>query len=180
MKTKRRTVALLPGSGLKWLVYGLLTLCVMLMQMAPRFFPVVAGARPVPLVLLVVCVALFEGARMGAGIGLLAGLLWDVYVFRPFGFDALILMVVGLMVGLLVQWLLRANFLAAMLLSIGSVLAQSLLEWICCYLLFRKEQMWQILVKVYLPNALYTVLLAPLMFWLILWIARLLRRRTNG
>ena len=179
MKTKQRAGLFLSKTTSSWLVYGLLTLLIVLMQMAPHFFPSVWHARPVPLVLFVVCVALFEGARVGGGIGLLAGLLWDVYSFRLFGYDALILMMIGIAVGLLVQWLLRANFLSAMLLCTAGVLLQTFLEWLFCYVIFLKEESLAVLGKVYLPNALYTVMLAPLMYWCVLGIARLLRRRGN-
>ncbi len=180
MKTKKASGSFWSKSTLSWVVYGLFTLCVLVMQTAPRFFPTIAHARPVPLVLLVVCVAVFEGARIGAGIGLLAGLLWDIYSFRLFGFDALILMALAVAVGLLVQWLLRANFFSAMLLCAGGILVQALLEWLFCYAIFQREETWTILLQVYLPNCLYTLLLAPLMYWLVLVLARSLRRRSNG
>lgn len=180
MKTKHRVGFLLSRTSLSWVIYGLLTVAVLLMQTAPRFFPAIGYARPVPLVLLVVCVAMFEGVRFGVGIGLLAGLLWDVYSFRLFGYDGLVLMAIGMTVGLLVQWLLRANFLSAMLLCVSGVLVHTLLEWLFCYVIFLKEEVWTVLLRVYLPNALYTVLLAPLVYWGILGIAQRLRRRSNG
>lgn len=177
MKTKRRVGFLLSRNALSWVVYGLLTLLVLLFQNAPRFFPTVWHARPIPLVLLVVCIALFEGVRLGAGIGLLAGLMWDVYSFRLFGYDALILLLIGVTVGLLVQWLLRANFLSALLLCTAAVLTYTLTEWLFCHVIFQKQEIWTLLLEAYLPNALYTLVLAPLMIWLVLQIARYLRRR---
>lgn len=180
MKTKRSSGSFWSKTYVSWLVYGLLALLILVMQTAPRLFPAVVFARPVPLVPFVVCVALFEGARIGAGIGLIAGLLWDVYSFRLFGFDALLLMAIGLAVGLLVQWLLRANFLSALLLSAGAILLQAVLEWLFCHVLFQKEELLTWLVKVYLPNAAYTMVLVPLIYWLALAVARFLRRRANS
>ena len=180
MKTKQRAGFFPSKTALSWMVYGLLALLIMLLQTAPNVFPTIGYARPVPLVLFVVCVALFEGARIGGIVGLVAGLLWDVYSFRLYGYDALILMAIGITVGLLVQWLLRANFLSAMLLCVGGVCAQAFFEWLFCYAFFQKEEVWTVLAKVYAPNALYTILLAPLMYWLILGVALFLRRRTNG
>lgn len=161
---------------LSLLIYGLAALTVLLLQNAPHLFPTLWGARPVPIVLLVVCVALCEGAQAGAIIGALSGLLWGIYSFRLFGFDALVLMLLGLTAGLLVEWLLRANLLSALLLCTGACLAQALLEWLFCYVLFFKEQVLAVLCRVYLPNCLYTVLLTPLMYWLVLGLARLIRR----
>lgn len=164
---------------LSFLVYGLAALVVLLLQSAPHLFPSLWGARPVPVVLLVVCVALCEGAQAGAIIGGLAGLLWGIYSFRLFGFDALVLMLIGLTAGLLVEWLLRANLLSALLLCAGACVAQALLEWLFCYVIFFKEQVFAVLVQVYLPNCLYTVVLTPLMYWLVLGLARMIRRNVR-
>lgn len=163
-----------------WVVYGVGALLWMLLQTAPRVFPTILNARPVPLILFVTCVALFGGAKVGAIIGMLSGLLWDVYAFRLFGFDALLLMIIGLTAGLLVEWLLRANFLTAMLLCVGAVLFHSLAEWFFCHVIFLHQQVFELLYLVYLPNALYTILLAPSMYGITLLLARFIRRRTNG
>ena len=151
-----------------------------LMQMSPRFFPEIAFARPTPLVLLVVCVALLEGPVVGSIMGMVAGLLWDLYSFRIFGYYGLMLLSIGLIVGLLVQWLLRANFLSAMLLCVSGVVLYTMLDWLICYVLFLNAEMGDVLVHVYLPNALYTVLLSPLTYGFVLILARFLRRRKKS
>ena len=176
MKTKRSTGFFWVQHYLTWIVYGFCALLIMLMQMAPRFFPVIFDARPTPLLLFVICVAMFEGPRIGAVIGVLVGLLWDLYGFRLFGLNAMILLLLSVTVGLLVQWLLRTNFLSGMLLCAGGVLIHVLLEWSLCYALFLHKETFVVLLRVYLPNALYTVLLAPFMYWLVLFLARFLRR----
>ena len=159
------------------LLYGVGALVLLLLQNAPSFFPSVWYARPVPLVAYVVCVAVLEGAKAGAIIGAISGTLWGLYTFRVFGFDALLLMAIGLVVGLLVEWLLRANFLSAMLLCAASVLAQALIEWFCNYIIFYKQTAFAVLLRVYMPNCLYTILLSPLIYWIVLRLAHLLRRK---
>lgn len=160
-----------------WILYGVAALIIALMQMSPRCFPVIAFARPAPLILFTVCVAMLEGPALGSVMGLLAGLLWDLYSMRIFGYYGLMLMVIGLTVSLLVQWLLRANFLAAMLLSLCGVAVYTVLDWLICYVLFLHDEMITVLVHVYLPNALYTALLSPLMYGFVLALARFLRRK---
>lgn len=177
MKTKYSVGFFRSQNALSWIVYGLSAFLLMLFQMAPRFFPVIANARPEPLILLVVLVAMFEGPYLGAGIGTLAGLLWDLYSFRVFGLHAVLLMVIGVVVGLLVQLILRANFISGMILCVGGTLVHSLLEWLLCYALFMHNETWTVATKVFLPNALYTVLLAPIMYSVVLLLAHLLRRR---
>lgn len=180
MKTKRPVGIYVGRNYLSWLLYGGSALLLLLLQTAPRLFPVIHNARPSPLVLFAVCVAIFEGPQMGAIIGVIAGLLWDMYSFRLFGLNAMLLLLICVTVGLLVQWLLRANFLSGMLLCAGGVLTHMLLEWLLCYALFLHEETGAVLWHVYLPNALYTVLLSPLMYWGVLWMARFLRRRQKN
>lgn len=180
MKTKRSTGLFWVRNYLSWILYGLGALLIVLLQMAPRFFPVILNARPAPLLLFVVCVAVFEGPKVGAAVGVFAGLLWDLYSFRLFGLNAFILLLISITVGLLVQWLLRANFLSGMLLCAGGVLAHTLLDWLLCYALFLHNETGVVLLHVYLPNALYTMALAPFIYWMVLVMARFLRRHRKG
>lgn len=177
MKAKRSMSFYFGKNYISWLLYGGLALLLMLVQTAPRFFPVIGYARPTPLILFAVCVAFFEGPQMGAVIGTIAGLLWDLYSFHLFGLNAVFLLIISVAVGLLVQWLLRANFLSGMLLCVGGVMVHMLLEWLLCYVLFLDPESGAVLVRVYLPNALYTIALAPIMYAVVLLVARFLRRR---
>lgn len=177
MKTKKSVGFFRSKDTMTWIVYSICAFLTMLMQMAPRFFPTVYEARPTPLILLTVCVALFEGPRLGAIIGAIAGLLWDLYTFRVFGLHAMLLMLIGVSVGLLVQLILRTNFLSGMLLCLCGVLTHTLLEWLLCYVLFLHEESVTVLLNIYLPNALYTILLSPIVYGITLFWARLLRRK---
>lgn len=160
-----------------FLLYGIGALVVLLLQNAPSFFPTILYVRPVPLIVYVTCVAVLEGAKAGAFIGVLSGALWGLYAFRVFGFDALLMMVIGVAVGLMVEWLLRSNFLSAMLLSGVAVLTYELVEWLFSYVVFYKQTAVEVLIKAYLPICLYTIVLSPLIYWLVLLFARLLRRK---
>ncbi len=158
-------------------IYVAVTLLFFFLQTAPHGFLPVYGARPEPLILLTVGVAVMEGAKAGGFIGFLAGLLWDVYSLRLFGFQALMLLLIGVTAGLLIEWLLRTNFLSMLLLCGGAVLLHTVLDWFLCNVIFVKEDALTMLWRIYLPNALYTFLLTPLVYWLTRWLARCLRRR---
>lgn len=177
MKSKKNSGSFRLQQYWSWILYSAVVLVVALLQTSPNGFPVIAFARPTPLVLFVVCVAMLEGPAVGSVMGVVAGLLWNLYSSRVFGYYGLMLMAIGLTVSLLVQWLLRANFLSAMLLCVSGVAVYTLLDWLLCYVLFLHDEMGTVLVRVYLPNALYTILLSPLMYWLVLTLARFLRRK---
>ncbi len=158
------------------LLYSAGAFLLLLLQAAPNVFPTVWHARPAPLLLYVVCVGVFEGAKAGALIGTLSGLLWGLFSFRLFGFDALLMLAIGLAAGLLVEWLLRANFLTAALLCGSAVLLQALLDWFFTYVIFDREDLFAILLQAYLPNGVYTILLMPPVYLAVLGMARLIRR----
>lgn len=163
-----------------WIMYGLSALLVVVLQSAPRFFPPIFYARPLPIVAFVICAAILGGARTGAAVGVWSGILWGIFSFRLFGFDALVLMLFGLVAGLLVEWYLRANFYTSLLLSACGILLHVLIEWVFCFVIFQKENLAETLYRVLLPNALYTFLLSPLMFGLSYLIARIVRRFSNS
>ena len=180
MKTKKASGLFRMQNYWTWILYSVAVLLLALMQMSPRFFPEIAYARPTPLVVFVVCIAMLEGPAVGSVMGMVAVLLWGMYSTRVFGYYGLMLMGIGLVVGLLVQWLLRANFLSAMLLCLSGVVVYSLLDWLMCYVLFLNAEAATVLLHVYLPNALYTVLLSPLAYGCVLLLARFLRQKKKA
>lgn len=159
-----------------WVVYGITALVLFMFQYIPTLLPRIGNARPLPLLIFVVCVSVFEGARAGAVMGILSGLLWGLYSSHVFGFDALILMIIGIACGLLVEWLMRANFLTTCILCFSAILFQLLCDWFFCHVLFGAPNKLEMLWRMYLPNGLYTLCLTPLMFVLIRFIARKIRK----
>ncbi len=160
---------------LRWVAYGLVLIALSLLQAAPRLFPAIGGARPIPLITAVVCIAMFEGPFVGAAAGVGSGLLWALYADRLLGFDALLLLAVGCACGVLVQLLLRNNWLTALLLNGAVLLVYTLIDWLVRFVLFWQEGAGAVLFGMLLPNALYTWVLSPLMYWLFYTIARGLR-----
>lgn len=158
------------------LAYGLLILILGLWQAAPRGWPVIGGGRPLLLVPLVAAVAMFAGPVGGGAAGVAAGLLWDMYSNRLFGFNALVLLIIGCAVGLLVRLLLRNNVLSAFLLTAGSVVAQALVDWLCYYLLPGREGVLLLLQRTVLPNVVYTLVLALPIYGLVRFVTKILKK----
>ena len=160
---------------LRWFAYALVLLLISLLQASPRMLPTVGGAHPLPLISAVVCFAMFEGPLTGAGIGIGAGCLWALYTERLFGFDALLLMIVGCTCGLLVQLLIRNNWMSALLLNAATIAAYTLIDWLVRYVLFAQDGAFHALWYILLPNALYTLILSPLVYLAAYGLARSLR-----
>jgi rod shape-determining protein mreD len=165
------------GRYLKWTAYGLLLLGTAILQMAPRVFPPVFGARPLLLVPVIISIAMFEGPIGGAAAGIAGGLLWDLYADRLFGFNALFLMAIGCACGLLVRLLIRNNLLSALLLFAGGLLVQGLMDWFFNYVLLLKDNPLFVLVRLTLPDMGYTLVVSPALYGLTLLVAKILRKR---
>lgn len=162
---------------LTWTAYGLLMLATIIVQSLPHGLPAIGGVRPVLIVPLVVCTAMYEGPVGGAAAGIAAGLLWDMFSDRLLGFNALLLLIVGCACGLLVRLLIRNNLLAALLLSAAGLLVTGLADWFFNHVMALQKESLFALVHLTLPRALYSFLLTPLLYGLVTLIARTLRRR---
>jgi cell shape-determining protein MreD len=178
---KRRFTAEVPHPRLnsrvvEVLAYGLLILLLGLWQAAPRGWPMIGGGRPLLLVPLVASVAMFAGPLGGGAAGVAAGLLWDMYSNRLFGFSGLVLLVIGCSVGLLVRLLLRNNVLSALLLTVGATLAWATVDWLCYYLLPMREGMVFLLTQQVLPNAVYTIALCLPIYGLVRLVTKILKK----
>ena len=160
---------------LRWFAYGMILLLVSVLQSSPRVFPVIGGAHPFPLLPTAVCIAMFEGPLVGAGVGVGAGVLWAMYADRLFGFDALLLLVIGCLCGLLVQVFIRNNWMSALLLNGAVLVIYTLVDWLVRYVLFSIDGALWALWDILLPNMLYTFALSPVLYFLIYRVARALR-----
>lgn len=159
------------------LLWGGLTLLFALWQAAPRGFPEIGGGRPLILIPLTTAVAMFTGPVGGAATGAAAGLLWDLNSVRLFGFNGLMLMLIGCGAGLMVRLLLRNNALSAGLLALGGTALQGLADWAVNYLLPNRPGVGLLVVRTLLPNAIYTCVLALPIYGLVRWIAKKTRGR---
>lgn len=162
---------------LKWTAYGLWLLLICVLQNTPRLLPEILGARPVLVVPLVVCIALYTGPLGGAAAGVAAGLLWDMYSTRLLGFNALLLLVIGCVCGLLVRLLIRNNILSAMLLMTAALVLQGLADWLGNYVILAVEDAGFVLLHTILPNMAYTLVLSPLLYLITRAIAKGLAKR---
>lgn len=159
----------------RWTAYGLLILVTFLLQSAPHALEI-AGIKPLLLLPLTVAIGLFTGPIGGGAAGAVSGFLWDIYADCLPGFHGLLLLCIGCASGLLVVLLMRNNLLTATLLCAGALVLEILYDWGLTYCLLRQDHPFLLLWNVYLPTALYTVLVSPILYLLTLWITRFLQK----
>lgn len=159
----------------RWFVFLLLLLLIDMLQNTSGLFPQVFGARALLLVPAVACLGMFEKETAGALFGLFAGLLWDTVSVQHSGFNSVFLMIFGCFCGLMVSHLMQNTLLSALILGAGGSVLYVLLYWLFFLALPRDADMWQVLVRFYLPSALYTILTAPFLYLILRFIRKHMR-----
>lgn len=177
MKESRGLPEVLASVRLKdsWIyatAYGIVLLCVLFLQMAPHGLPTVCGVRPLPVIPLTVFVAMFRGPLAGGITGAVSGFLWGVFSPHLLGVDALLLLAVGCVCGLLVHMLMRNNLISALLLTAAAAVLVCLVDWVLFTAIWHPEECLFALWRWVLPQILYTVAISPLLYGILLWMAR--------
>lgn len=147
----------------KYAVYVLLLLLSHLFQNSLQIFPAFFGVRPVLLISVTVCIAMYEGEIAGAAIGLFAGALWDTVTVTADGYNALYLMGSCAICGMVLRIFLRNNILTYI--WINTIITVLYFATYVIFFITSRGISGGLLLffKFYLPMAVYSVLLTP--FW---------------
>ena len=156
----------------KYIRRALLCVLVFFAAMAQHvpWIPGVFGVRPLPLLPLVVCVAVFDQEIPAIFFGAFAGILWD---FNAPGvpWRALYLTFVAFACAMLMRYLLNRNRLTIGLLVFASSALYLLLSW----LVVSGDP--RVLLRFSLPTLAYIMLVAPVCYFLAYWIVKRTSRK---
>ena len=144
----------------KYTVYCLIIAVAGLLQNTPGLFWQIGSARcflllPVTL-LLVMCV-------------------WDLHAAKSAGFNALFFMLLCFGVSAVMERYIRSTFVTHMLFALPAPFLYGLLYWLCFILIKGVDGGTNTLFTFYLPCALYTAVVAPILWFLL----RPLHQRLN-
>lgn len=157
---------------IKWAVYTIIVLLMYVLQTTPGLFSIF-GVRPVLLVPLAVCIAVFEGSVAGAIVGgVLCGWLLDMASARLSGFNALILLGCCFGVGLMVEYLMRGNLASVLLLCAAVVVLRSMADYFFYYVIWNQDEGFTVLLRQVLPTMAYTLLMTVPIYYLVRFISR--------
>jgi rod shape-determining protein MreD len=146
-------------------VITLLLVTAVLAETAVFPFVALVGFRPNLLLLVVVGVALADGAMSGLRVGFAAGLIADLLVAQaPVGLAALVFTGVGYTIGLARPYLAPDSLTAPILLAFVSGLLGTAGYGVLSLLLGDERVSGALLVQASLSVALYNTLLAPIAF----------------
>ena len=160
----------------KWIIYFLLLFVLFVLQTTVTLHAVFE-ILPVLIVPFVVAVSMQEREVFALVFGVIAGFMWDYSSGKVSGFNAAILMICCIAISLLTLYLVGNNSLNAMLLCVGTMVIQGLLDFLFGYAIHGYENSWYILVRYILPIILYTVVVTPFIFWLVRFVHNWFEKR---
>lgn len=156
---------------IKHVFYCLLFLLLYIVQTVPGLFQIY-GVKPNLLIPAAIALAMFEGEFLGGIYGALAGLLCDMGGVLLFGFNGFLTCLYCIAVGLLIIYLMRCNPLGCVLFTALFMLSRGSLEFLFAYGMWGYENVWKLYLYQTLPEAAYTAVVSPILFWLIRWLYR--------
>lgn len=147
------------GSKFRYIAHCLLLLVCYLLEVTPNLFPTVFGTLPNLIIIVVICIAMFEKDLAGALFGLAGGLLLDLTSLQLPGFNAIIFLIIGCAAGLIVSNLLKNTLSSALLLCGGAALIYNIIYWLIFYVFRGVDHALYYFARYMLIEVLYTLLL---------------------
>lgn len=134
------------------------------------------GIGPNILIILTACIGFMQGERYGVFAGFFCGLLLDVFFFEIIGFYALLYMYIGYMNGLFHNIFYPDDFKLPLIMITVSDLLYSFVIYILMFLLRSRFEIGYYFLNVMLPELLYTIFVAVIIYPILLLISYLSRR----
>lgn len=151
---------------IKWTLYYLILVLLLALQTTPSFLSI-AGIKPVLLVPFVVSVCMFEEIVPSAVFSMVAGLLWDVTSQKLLGFNALILLCLGMFVSMICIHYLHTKLINAAAFCAVVMLVQGLLDYLFHFGVWGVEGASNVLLWNILPTAGYTLIFIVGFYYLV-------------
>ena len=123
-----------------------------------------AGARPELVYVVTIVLAMLEGPSSGAIGGFAAGMAQDFLLNAPKGITALVLTLLGYVMGMVRQYIVTPSPALPVLLVASGTLLGILFHGFVSFLLGQLGVDWLYLIRVALLSALYNALLTPLFY----------------
>lgn len=161
-------------------IFALLTVFTAILQNTNGLFPKISNASAMLLIPLVISIAMFERDVVGMMFGLFAGFVWDFYSSQVDGYYIIFLTCVGYTCSYLISRYMRNNIVTAIVYSSVFSLLCVTVYWLLFVVLNFVDGSFMLYYKIYLPSAVYTVLLTPLYYYFIRAIALRFQKPQSG
>lgn len=128
----------------------------------------ISGIIPNILIVLTACAGFMQGKRIGMFTGFFCGLALDVFGFSPFGYFALLYMLIGFGNGFFSNTFYPEDFKLPLVLITLSDLTCTLTEYVTLFLLRSRFDFGYYFMNIILPELAYTLFIAVFMYLLLL------------
>lgn len=145
--------------------YLLLLGVILIFQSTVLEIVAIAGVKPDLVMLLVVLNGFLLGPRDGAFLGFVGGIVEDLFTGSYIGLNALAKMAAGYLAGIAGERLYRESIPVATIVTFFTSLAGLTVNYLLLLYLDIMVSPLHALLRVALPGAAYTALLAPFVFW---------------
>lgn len=161
---------------LKIVIYLLLTAAAALIQNTAGLTIEIGGARC--FLLLPVCMILGTGEdeRFAAVTALTGGMLWDLSSSVHLGFNAIYMCIMCFFGAALVTYILRNTFITNFIFSALFIIIYCILYWLLFIIIKDVRTAELSLFTFYLPSALYTIIVTPVIYFILKPIKRALNK----
>lgn len=160
---------------MRWFSYALVLLF-FYMAMCSGFFKT---WQPYLIIPLAISVAMHEHEFSGSVFAVICGLVLDIASGTLFGFTSIWLMPCALAAGLLVMNWIRVNFVNELWLCAITCLIIGFMDYLFNYMIWDKPNSDIILIGFILPSMISTVILSPLVYFLVKLIAKKFGQKEN-
>lgn len=127
------------------------------------------------LLVLVVSFALMHGSRTGLWMGFISGLLIDVFFGDLFGFNALVFMYIGFLIGKMYQVFFDEDIRVAIVAVGVSDLAYNLIYYLVKFALGRRYNFFAYLGHIIIPELIFTLIVTIIVYKLFYYINKKLK-----
>lgn len=124
----------------------------------------IAGISANIMIILPVVFGYFNGKREGIFVGLISGLMYDIYYSSVFGFSSLVFMYAGYVSGIFHRDFDTTRIIIPMVLTAVSDFTYEFLMYIGNFLLHNKLNVTFYLRRIIIPELIYTLIVFALMF----------------
>lgn len=148
---------------MRYLVLALLGFISLILESTIFNELIIAGVKPDIILVIVILIALFNGPKEGALVGLALGFLEDLYLAKYLGLNAVTKFSIGLMMGFMEKRMYKDNFLVPVAALFFGTLAYAIF-----YLIFANivgyHLSFERVLQVAIPGAIYNSCFAPFIY----------------
>ncbi len=148
-----------------WVIAAILLVNIVIQSAILPFLQIV-GVQPDTLMILVISFSLLGGSGTGLTVGLTGGLIQDILYGNSVGYNALVYMLIGFFMGAIHDKVFTDKIIMPSVFVFLAVLIRGVFVWVYMFFSNMQNPFYQSFAVVVLPEAVYTTILMPLIFYI--------------